>query len=300
MPEVPGMNKPPAFPLYAADFYMDTITWSVDEIGIYFRLLMCEWVNGPLPLDIPSLIKIASCGSKKFSSGWKKVESKFEKMNDGRLINLRLESVRKDQDNYRKSQQEAGKRGAEKRWKIDSNPNGDPIGEPNGNPNGESIALLSSLSFSSSNLEEKAVPPLEKQAPGPAPVLPDGGNVDKHNQVPSARKPDKMPKRQTSETPEQFQDRYMAWARETAARLLQRKREIWADAFPALDLNQEVAKAMVWLEARPKERRSEIEQFLTNWFKKGQNMGARRGFIAGIPTGETAAEKYAREHDLPK
>ncbi len=45
------MSKAPAFQLYAADFYMDTNTWSIEEIGIYTRLLFSEWVNGPLPND---------------------------------------------------------------------------------------------------------------------------------------------------------------------------------------------------------------------------------------------------------
>ena len=53
-----------------------------------------------------------------------------------------MESIREKQDNYRESQAIAGKKGAEKRWNIDSNPNGDPIG----NPNGEMIALQSSSS----------------------------------------------------------------------------------------------------------------------------------------------------------
>ena len=39
------MGKTPAFQLYAADFYMDTNSWSIDEIGIYTRLLFSEWVN---------------------------------------------------------------------------------------------------------------------------------------------------------------------------------------------------------------------------------------------------------------
>ena len=53
-----------------------------------------------------------------------------------------MESIREKQDNYRESQAIAGKKGAEKRWNVDSNPNGDPIGEPNG----ETIALQSSSS----------------------------------------------------------------------------------------------------------------------------------------------------------
>ncbi len=44
-------GKAPAFQLFAADALVDTASWTVDEVGIYFRLLMTEWVNGPLPND---------------------------------------------------------------------------------------------------------------------------------------------------------------------------------------------------------------------------------------------------------
>jgi len=134
------MSKAPAFQLYAADFYMDVADWSNEEIGIYFRLLMCEWVNGPLPNDISRLSRISSCGAKKFQKTFSKIQTKFTQNGEGFLINERLEKTRQEQDNYRKSQQESGKRGAEKRWKKDGDPSGDPITKPNG----RNIALQSS------------------------------------------------------------------------------------------------------------------------------------------------------------
>jgi len=54
---------------------------------------------------------------------------------------------------YIESQRESGKRGAEKRWKQDSNPIGDPNGKPNGDGYGEKMALPSS----SSNNKEKDI-----------------------------------------------------------------------------------------------------------------------------------------------
>jgi uncharacterized protein YdaU (DUF1376 family) len=41
-------NKPPAFQLYASDFYMDTNSWTIDEIGIYTRLF---YLNGSTDLS---------------------------------------------------------------------------------------------------------------------------------------------------------------------------------------------------------------------------------------------------------
>ena len=54
------MGKAPAFQLYAADFFMDTIGWSDVEVGIYIRLLLLEWINGPLPDDHKQLLKLMS------------------------------------------------------------------------------------------------------------------------------------------------------------------------------------------------------------------------------------------------
>lgn len=136
------MGKPPAFQLYAADFYMDTAGWSAEEVGIYFRLLMHEWVNGPLPNDEARLARIAGCDKNRFKKRFAIISSKFIKNDANLLYNRRLEEVRLEQENYRKSQSLAGKAGAEKRWKKDSEPNGDPIGDPNG----QNIALQSSSS----------------------------------------------------------------------------------------------------------------------------------------------------------
>jgi len=142
------MSNPPAFQLYASDFYMDTVDWDNDEIGIYFRLLMAEWVNGPLDNSIHRLAKIAKLSPKKFQKKWQKVSLKFHENGDKKLINRRLEEVREKQENYKKSQQESGKKGAERRWGKDSNPNGNLISEPNS----ENIALQSS-----SSLKEKEI-----------------------------------------------------------------------------------------------------------------------------------------------
>lgn len=146
------MFKAPAFQLYAADFYMDTNGWTPEEIGIYFRLLMHEWVSGGLPNDPKRLASISQCSYKKFQFGWEIIQKKFIQNGNGLLINKRLEIARQEQEEYRESQIESGKRGAERRWKgrikKDSKPNGDPIGDPIGDPNGEKMALQSSSSSS--------------------------------------------------------------------------------------------------------------------------------------------------------
>ena len=104
------MSNPPAFQLFAADFYLDTVEWTVDEVGMYWRLLEAQWVNGSLPNDVERLARIAGCGPKKFSRGWKIVSSKFKLNGDGRFQNKRLEETREAQRKYRELQRESGKR----------------------------------------------------------------------------------------------------------------------------------------------------------------------------------------------
>jgi uncharacterized protein YdaU (DUF1376 family) len=112
--------KSPAFQLYAADFYMDTASWPVDEVGMYTRLLFYQWVNGSIPNDIEKIARISGCISgRKWSANvarmWSNMRHKFATLPDGNLINLRLEESRKKQEKFSESQRER----ANKRWKDD-------------------------------------------------------------------------------------------------------------------------------------------------------------------------------------
>ena len=112
------MSKPPAFQMYASDFYMDTITWTNEEIGVYLRLLLYEWINKDLPEDPEKLKKIVKISSKKFKKIFPSMSHKFIKNNKNNLINPRLEAEREKQLNYLKLQSESGRRGVEKKRKI--------------------------------------------------------------------------------------------------------------------------------------------------------------------------------------
>ena len=111
------MSKPPAFQFYASDFYVDTNSWTCTEVGLYMRLLMSEWVNGPLPNDTERLARAAGMDHGNFKKLWCPiVKGKFVENGNGTLINLRLEQVRENQSKFRESQSEKGKRSAKKRW----------------------------------------------------------------------------------------------------------------------------------------------------------------------------------------
>lgn len=158
--------KAPAFQIYVADFDMDTAAWDNEEVGAYVRLLFYQWANEAIPDDPARLAKIARCSRTKFRKIWLIISQKFVPKSDGFLINLRLERTRHEKQQYIEGQQESGKKGAEKRWKSDSKPNGDPIGKPNG----ETIALQSSSSSSSNTntSTEKNISPYGDTSPEPS------------------------------------------------------------------------------------------------------------------------------------
>jgi uncharacterized protein YdaU (DUF1376 family) len=114
------MKNAPAFQLYAADFYMDTASWPVEEVGMYTRLLFYQWVNGSIPSDVEKIARIAGCISgRKWSANvarmWSNICHKFATLPDGNLANLRLEESRQKQNKFIESQRER----ANKRWNKD-------------------------------------------------------------------------------------------------------------------------------------------------------------------------------------
>lgn len=107
------MGKSPAFQLYASDFDMDTASWNNEEVGIYFRLLMYQWVNGDIPADTKRLSKIVRISQKKFQKRWEIMKKKFIEKDINNLINPRMEKTRVAQQNYRENQKNHGLRGVE-------------------------------------------------------------------------------------------------------------------------------------------------------------------------------------------
>lgn len=139
------MGKAPAFQLYAADFYMDTVGWTATEVGAYFRLLMHEWVNGPLPNDMGQLARIAGVDPKTMKKFWDtSIGTKFVPSDPGKFPgtctgkfpikngvcaweNSRLEKTRQEQLKYVESQRDK----ANSRWnKGDAGASAEQMPEP--------------------------------------------------------------------------------------------------------------------------------------------------------------------------
>jgi len=105
------LSKTPAFQTYAADYYMDTNDWTIEEMGIYQRLLLNQWVNGDLPSEPERLARIAGCSLKKFKKGFQTVSRKFIMLDTGRIQNERLEQTRKAQEEHREKLAISGRMG---------------------------------------------------------------------------------------------------------------------------------------------------------------------------------------------
>lgn len=127
------MTKSPALPVYTKDFDTDerVMMMDLEEEGAYFRLLRVQWREGSIPSDLKSLAKLLRCHPKTASRVADKVLACFSPHPTlpGRLVNLKTERVREEQQAFLRGRSEAGKKGAKSRW-GDGSAIGKAIAEP--------------------------------------------------------------------------------------------------------------------------------------------------------------------------
>ena len=92
-------------------------------------------------------------------------------------------------------------------------------------------------------------------------------NGSKWKQMEAIASPKKAPKAEitTFKSPE-----YMPWAKAEIARLATEKAALWAEAYPAVDIKLQCAKALDWLEANPTKRKTKLNSFMSNWLGRAQ------------------------------
>ena len=114
------MSKSPAFSLYPKDFYLDTAHLTAEEVGVYVRLLMRQWVE-PLKENREDLARIAGLSATRFSRVWARLSVHFSpSVVPGCVANPRLEDERAKQLARRVERAASGKTGADVRWHRDS------------------------------------------------------------------------------------------------------------------------------------------------------------------------------------
>lgn len=143
------MNAPPAFQFYPDDFIGGTVDLSPEDCGSYIRLLCYQWGRGQIPADRVAIARVCGCQPSE------EVMAKFPDRK-----NARLERERQKQIEYKASQSNSGKVGAEKRWGRHS--------EPIVSPMANGMAKNSSPSPSPSPLLERErefpeIPPMSRK-----------------------------------------------------------------------------------------------------------------------------------------
>lgn len=97
----------PTMPLYVDDFLGGTLSFSATEVGAYFLLLAHQWAEGAIDDDERSISLVARSEYQTLG----KVLRKFQKGDDGRLRNPRLDQIRQERVEYVRSRADNAAKG---------------------------------------------------------------------------------------------------------------------------------------------------------------------------------------------
>ena len=114
------MAKHPAYLFYPSDFKQGTKYFNFYQRAIYRELLDAQWDDGFIPNNVDLLANMIGMDRDDFMMNWAVVKTKFKELEEGKLINPRLEEER---EKLLKKSQKASE-SAKKRWKkSESNSN---------------------------------------------------------------------------------------------------------------------------------------------------------------------------------
>jgi uncharacterized protein YdaU (DUF1376 family) len=147
----------PAFQFYAAEYLADehVQVMSLEEEGIYIRLMAYCWREGSIPSDMDKLSRLIGKGGS--TSSISVVLERFNQhpTEEGRMVHSRLEKERQKQAKWREKSSEGGKKSAEARSQKPKNENKRRVVEPKPNQSAKGGDTLQSSSSSSSSIESK-------------------------------------------------------------------------------------------------------------------------------------------------
>ena len=71
----------------------------------------------------------------------------------------------------------------------------------------------------------------------------------------------------------------------------------WASAYPAVDVQSELAKMTSWLDANPKNRKTPagIKRFINSWLARAQDRGGASPNTSSRPTTEVRAQQISAD-----
>ncbi len=67
------------------------------------------------------------------------------------------------------------------------------------------------------------------------------------------------------------------WAVNEFINITETDKKAWVEAYPAINLSSEIARAKEWLKSNPKNKKSNYRRFLTGWLGKAQDKTSRNG-----------------------
>jgi len=125
-------TKLPHFPFFARDWLTDerVMLMTLECQGAYLKLLCYQWLEKSVPANVKQLAALCGVTPEHFSEEiWPDLTEAFQSIGE-RLQNPRLEKIRVSTEELIAKKSEAGRRGAEKRWKgKDSTPISTPIAD---------------------------------------------------------------------------------------------------------------------------------------------------------------------------
>ena len=145
----------PAFLFYPRDWCGSrrVQAMSFAERGMYLELLCEQWESGAVPATPKECAALIGGTMAVWMRAWPKIQSCFNvRRRDGKLVNPKLDGLRREREKFLKAKRDGGIEGARRRWKPDGTPIGEPS-TPNGLPmakNAYSSDLISSGSGSGS------------------------------------------------------------------------------------------------------------------------------------------------------
>lgn len=109
------MPRKPWFPFYTDDFWQDenVAAMTLEEVGLYLRLLCLQWREGSIPADPERLARIAGISREAIGTLWENVSGCFQPLPDDptRLANPRLLAVANRQTEVHRKAVESGRKG---------------------------------------------------------------------------------------------------------------------------------------------------------------------------------------------
>ena len=225
------------------------------EFGCSMRLLMYQWVEGTVPDNLTMLARLCRVTLPEMEAAWPMVSQWFPEVAPGKLANHFMYSQREVLKADREQMREAGRASVKKRHDRQPKVN-DSVGTLQNSVN-DSVGTLQN-SVNENLLESESESELDKEQ-----VL--------STLAPSAKKPALDAGSQPAGT--------LPLVDGTDFTITKSQVAEWKEAFPAVDVLQQLREMKVWTQAHKDRRKTQrgIMKFVVTWLSREQDKGPAQG-----------------------